>query len=138
MSLDTKTIGSKSYFYSDYIFDNTALPNTDSATSDEFEFGGTQAGTEIVIYADTAITVADGQTLAYTLTTADESGGSFDTSIPVVSLAPSGDDLTIASGAVIGRYASNTATEVYAKLTVTASADQSDDKHTVVQQKIAH
>lgn len=126
MSLTTEGFGSKSYFYADYIFKNTALANAGTVTSSEFEFGGSMAGTEVVVVADTEIVVASAQTITYTIVTADASGGSFDKT-EVTKVFTAG---TIAAGTELLRYASNTETEVYAKLVAVTTADQSADKHT--------
>lgn len=134
MSLLTEAIGSKSYFYSDYIFKNAALPNATTATSSEFQFGGTQAGLEVVVVADTEITVAGGQTITYAIVTADVSGGSFNLT-EVSKVLPAA---TYAAGTELFRYACNTETEVFAKLTCVTTADQSDDKHTATIRIIKH
>lgn len=136
-AIRSATISSELVSDTDYIFEGAALPNATSATSSVFKVGGSQAGIEIVGKAGTEIVVADGETLTYDLYTSTASDSGFTLKETVKQYAPSGDSTTIALGTEMFRYVPGTDVDVWGKITVTASDDQSSDTHTVQIEKIA-
>jgi len=112
-------------FDPDAIWDAEALPNATTKTSDEFMAGKDQGAIGIQVEAQTAISIADGQTLDINLLHAETSGGST-TSIPLFRGAPSGGTLDFAAGDEIVAYIPEDIGP-YCKLEVTASADESSE-----------
>lgn len=114
--------------YQDRIFDATALPNATTESSSVFRLAKTQARTEVVIYANTEITILDTQSLTFDLAYDVESGGTFAESKSIASYAASGGNIVIAVGDEIGRYTPDSDVDHYCRIDITASADQSAGK----------
>lgn len=112
----------------DVIWSAQALANAGTITSGEFLFGGVQDALEVVIKANTAISIADGQTIEIAIQGASASGGSFAQEAIIYRGAPSGGTLDFAAGDTIAVFASNRALSVFNKLTITTSADESSEK----------
>ncbi len=105
--------------YQDRIFDATALPNATTATTSAFLFGKAQARCEIVVYANTDIVVADGETLSFDILY----GESYGTSKNLAAFAPSGASQTIVEGAEVFRYTADSDVEQSCKISTTSSAN---------------
>jgi len=122
------TVGGRASNYQDRVFDATALPNATTLESSVFRFAKTQARTELVITANTAITIADGQSIIIDLHWDDDKGGSFTESRTVASYSPSGETKEFAIGDTVGIITPESDIEHYCKVIITATANQSAGK----------
>lgn len=111
--------------YNDRVFDATALPNATTLTSGIFRFGKVQGRTELRIFANSLITIADGATLAINLLFDEDKDGSFATSKSLAAYAPSGAAQEVAAGALMVNYTHDSDVDHYCKVEIVASADQS-------------
>ena len=128
---ENTTIGAKTVFDPDYIFDEAALPNATTSTSSAFEIGGSQNALEIVGIADTETVVGDGETLKYELYTATTSTGAYTLSDTLVSYTPSGTTTTIDADTQMFRFSPTTDTKQWGKVVITATENQSGETSTV-------
>lgn len=116
------TISQDAKFYPDYIFNATDLGEADAVvTSSVFKFGKNQAGTELWITADAAITIAATETLTIKLLQAVDSAFTTTVTETLVTL-PAG---TYAAGSDLVRFVSTKETLQYCKVTLTATEDLS-------------
>lgn len=114
--------------YQDRVYTAQALPNTTNASSSIFEFAEVQGRVELVITANTQITILDTKALTFELFYDVDDAGSFTDSKVLKAYAASGSNIVIAAGAEILRYTPSTDVEKYAKVKITATADQSAGK----------
>jgi len=112
----------------DRVYDATALPNATNADSSVFRFAKTQARTELVITANTEITIADGNSLVIDMYWDEKKDGAFAGTRPIASYSASGADIVFAIGDEIGIITPESDIEHYCKVKITASADQSAGK----------
>jgi len=108
----------------DRVFDATLLPNATNEDSAVFRFAKTQARTELVITANTEITILDGNSLVFDLYWDEKKDGAFAGTRPIASYSASGADIVFAIGDEIGIITPESDIEHYCKVTTTASANQ--------------
>ena len=114
--------------YNDRVFDATALPNASTVESGVFRFAKTQARTELVITANTAISIADTKSLILDLHWDSDKDGSFTESRTIASYSASGGSIDFAIGDDIGRIIPESDVEHYCKVIITATGDESATK----------
>ena len=125
-ALSTATISEKWLkFDPDAIWSGEALPNADSKESDEFMVGFDQGGVAVRVVANTAISIADTESLTIELLHSATSGGST-TTVTLYSETASGGTIDFAAGAEIVEYVAGDIGP-YAKLKVTTTADESSE-----------
>jgi len=112
----------------DQIWSAEALPNATAKLSDVFLFGGEQDASEVIVKANTAISIADGETIEFAIHGSATRTGSFAEEALFYRGAPSGDTLDFAAGDEIARIASNRDLSVFNKLEVTTSASEVSEK----------
>ncbi len=112
--------------YGDLIYDEATLPNTTNASSVAFKLGGNNHRGQIVLNADTEITVAATKAITIELMHCDTIDGSYTSFKTLLSIAPS----TIALGANILKYVAEDGVKHYAKIKITTTGDQSAGKIT--------
>jgi len=111
--------------YQDRVFDATALPNATTVESGVFRFAKTQARTELVITANTAISIADTHSLIFDLHWDSDKAGSFTESRTISSYTSSGGTTDFAIGDVVGIITPESDVEHYCKVIITTTADES-------------
>ena len=111
--------------FQDRVFDATALPNESTVESSVFRFAKTQARTELVITANTAISIADTKSLIIDLHWDTDKDGSFTESRTVASYTSSGGTTDFAIGDTVGIITPESDIEHYCKVIITATDDES-------------
>ena len=119
------SINGRASNYQDRVFDATALPNESTVESSVFRFAKTQARTELVITANTAISIADTKSLIIDLHWDTDKDGSFTESRTVASYTSSGGTTDFAIGDTVGIITPESDIEHYCKVIITATDDES-------------
>lgn len=114
--------------YNDRFFDETALPNATNIETSVFRVAEVGARVEIEVRANTDITIADTQSLTFELFYDEDEDGAFTESKVVKALSASGASIQISAGDVVFVYTPDSDVKHFAKLKVTATADQSAGK----------
>ncbi len=107
----------------DRFFDNVALPNSTTLTSDARRFAAVSSKVELVVVADEAVT--NTANVVISVLGSDTSTGTFN--VYATKTIPAG---TYASGAELWRYTPNTEAPHYAKVSVLTTEDLSAKKFT--------
>ncbi len=113
--------------YHDRPFDGSELPSAGNIESDVFRFGQVQSKVELSIKADTAITIADGESITIELFWDEDEAGSFAESRVIKAYAASGADIEIAAGGEIALCTPESDVEHYCKVKITATGTQTGD-----------
>ena len=124
----TYTLDGRASNAQDRVYDATALPNATNEDSSVFRFAKTQARTELVITANTEITIAVGQSIVIDLYWDEEKDGTFNGTRPISSYAASGSPIVFAIGDEIGIITPESDIEHYCKVKITTSANQEAGK----------
>lgn len=111
--------------YQDRVFDGVALPNATSIESGVFQYAKVQAEVELAIIAVDEITIADGQSLTFEVFYDDAEDGSFTNSYVAKAYLASGSAIVISAGDTVMLDTPESNIGQYAKVKVTATADQS-------------
>jgi len=113
-------------FAPDSIWDGEALPNATTKTSSEFEVGKDQGKVSVAVRANTAISIADGESLTLTLQKASASGGTFADEVQFYDATGDGAVIAFAAGDIIAEIIPGS-TDIYKKIVVETSADESSE-----------
>jgi len=124
----TGTLGGRVKAHGDSVFDAQALPNATTVTSSAFKFGKSQSGVELVVSANTNISIADSKQLKVEILYDTADDGSFASSKVVYDVTASGSAVTFAVNDVISATVPDKAIETWAKVKVTTTANESSEK----------
>lgn len=112
----------------DAILTAQALPNATSALSGIFLGGKTQDALEIVVEANTAISIADTFRLAFEIFGAVTRAGSYAKESTIYDETASGGAITFDAGDTIAVIALNRTNSVFNKVNIITTADESSEK----------
>jgi hypothetical protein len=113
------------------VFDAETLPNATTKTSEAFKFGQCQAGLELVIYANTNISIADTKQLKFELLYDENDtseSGDYSESIVLYDVTADGAAVTFTAGDVICQCVPETFVGVNCKVKITTTANESTEK----------
>ena len=122
------TISSDAKFAPDEIWSAEALPNATSKLSDVFMFGEIQDALEVVVLANTNISIADTERLAIELHGSATRTGTFAKEAVLYDETADGDAIEFTAGDVIGILASNRGLSPFNKLNVICTGNESSEK----------
>jgi len=112
--------------YTDYIYKETALPDTTNATTTAFKIGDNNHRVQLVLTAATEIVIASTETITIELLQAPTETGTYNVTKTLAVIPAS----TIANGATILKYVPEDGIKHWGKIKITATDDQSAGKIT--------
>lgn len=125
-------------FDPDYIYEEGALPNATDATSGVFKMGKTQGGVQLVVEADTTVSIANGESLKIEVLYDTSETGDYTDSVVIYDETASGAAITFEIDDAIIKYIATDDVESYNKLKITTSADESGDKINAYPTLVSH
>ncbi|OGV45854.1 MAG: hypothetical protein A2017_18310 [Lentisphaerae bacterium GWF2_44_16] len=131
MSLTGTISGSEIKAYGDYLWKAEALPNNTNKTSEAFLLGKAQNAIDLVVEANTNISIADSKQLKLEILAGETEDGDFESVATIYDRTASGTPITFTAGDEIARYTIPSNVGPYIKIKATTTADESSEKITV-------